>query len=459
MDVFHASSGTASTLKAERSASLKHLNEGPLKDSNVHPRNKSKNGDRFRDVEARSARLDANRSAMPPSTSDSAARVGVAFSAGMTINTRASSRPKRPLQPDAHEASQSSGAHLPPSVPASMPASAAPASVPADFIEKIDSKSGRHYWVNLKTKTRSWAPPDAGHARDNTAVTPELSTAGGTSSRNVTTLERRMPGSNDGPSSNDQGNQSVNSQPEEALHSAAPPVQRDNQKSASVRHQDDTQNVHTMSAQLSASTLAAERMRRQNLADLAATGANRIQSSAAVKLGGFIREVPKTHVEALPKVHANETVSIELEEVAVHTAPPPALQQRQDNTTQANSLPLAGFPGIAESGTITNGQSSRIQDLKAGVKASAVIANPASVRVKRPTHVTDAVTSGSSQPEAQRHRDPIRIDAPPFDDDDLKLAKRREEKAAARAAQRSLMSTLGARGSKPLHRNPDKERE
>ena len=29
--------------------------------------------------------------------------------------------------------------------------------------------------------------------------------------------------------------------------------------------------------------------------------------------------------------------------------------------------------------------------------------------------------------------------------------------AAARAAQRSLKSTLGATGSKPLHGNPDKE--
>jgi hypothetical protein len=35
------------------------------------------------------------------------------------------------------------------------------------------------------------------------------------------------------------------------------------------------------------------------------------------------------------------------------------------------------------------------------------------------------------------------------------LAKGREEKAAARAGQQRLMSAMGARGSKPLHRNPE----
>jgi hypothetical protein len=512
MDVFHASSSTASSLKAERSASLKHLNEGPLKDDNVHPGNKSKDGDTFRDVAARSARLDANRNAMPPSTLDSAARMGVAVSTVVTISTRASSRPKRSLQHDGHEASQSRGAHLPLSVPASISASAAPASVPADFIEKIDSKSGRHFWVNLKTKTRSWAPPDAVRARDNTTVTSELSTAGGASARNVTTSERRMPGSNDIPSSNEQGNQNVSNELEEALYSAAPPVQRDNQKSASVRHQDHTQSVHTTSARLSASTLAVERMRRQNLADLAAFGYAPHDASHALETRALSSDAAVT-AQALRAAGGASARNL-------HTLERGMPDSNQSPSSNAQSNQKASIE--LESGTITNSQSDGIQELQAGMKASAVKANAASVRVKQPTLATDAVTSGSSQPEAQRPRDPIHVakpsDAPPppfddddlklakrreekaaaraaqrslmsaagakrstgdeapphckshsevdelgppppFDDDDLKLAKRREEKAAARAAQRSLMSTLGARGSKPLHRNPDKERE
>jgi len=271
-----------------------------------------------------------------------------------------------------------------------------------------------------------------------------------------------MPDSNQSvaksPSSNAQGNQKVSNQLEEVLvHS----VQRDVRKSASVRHQDDTQRVHTIPALLSASTLAAERMRRQNLANLAAMGAHRTQSSAAVKLGQSIHEAHTTHVEASPNVHANQNVNIELEEVAGHSVPPAALQQRQDDTKHAHSLPLAGFPESAESGTIANGLSYEIQELQAGVKASAVEANAASQRLKQPTHAAAAVTSGSSQPPSLRPLDPAHAakpcDAPPppFDDGDLKLAKRREEKAAARAAQRSLMSALGARGSKPLHTNPE----
>ncbi len=575
-DGFRASKGCASSIQqAKHSTSLKHVAKGMLKDGEVQTANKRKDVDMTRSVTSPPARADADSSIMLPSAAPAC------VSSGTASKTRASSRPKRPLQPVVHDASQSSGARLPSLASAS--ASAALAGAPAEFIEKIDSKSDRHYWENLTTKTRSWAPPDV---RDNTAVTSQLFTAGGASARNVATLERRLPDSNDSPSSNEQGNQNVSSQLEEALHAAAPPVQRDvrksasvrhqddtqrvhtipallsastlaaermrrqnlanlaamgdvphdashaletravssdaavtaqapcaaggssvrnlytlergmpdsnqsvakspssnaqgNQKvsnqleevvvhsvqrdvrkSASVRHQDDTQRVHTIPALLSASTLAAERMRRQNLANLAATGAHRTQSSAAVKLGQSIREVHTTHVEASPNVHANQNVSIELEEVAGHSVPPAALQQRQDDTKHAHSLPLAGFPESAESGTIANGLSYGIQELQAGVKASAVEANAASQRLKQPTHVAAAVPSGSSQLQALRPRDPAHAakpcDAPPppIDDGDLKLAKRREEKVAARAAQQSLMSALGARGSKPLHRNPE----
>jgi hypothetical protein len=58
-------------------------------------------------------------------------------------------------------------------ITSSRPALAVPASkasaaldVHSGFVEKLDPKTGRAYWVNLKTGASSWNPPDAGHAPD-----------------------------------------------------------------------------------------------------------------------------------------------------------------------------------------------------------------------------------------------------------------------------------------------------
>jgi hypothetical protein len=104
----------------------------------------------------------------------------------------------RPLaaEPEIHVSSKSQkGMNR---ITGSRPALAVPASkasaalnVHAGFVEKLDPKTGRAYWVNLKTGASSWNPPDAGHAPDRssgaTAYAPKDrdATPGLTSTGNV----------------------------------------------------------------------------------------------------------------------------------------------------------------------------------------------------------------------------------------------------------------------------------
>jgi hypothetical protein len=284
-------------------------------------------------------------------------------------NMRASSRSKRPLERDGHEASHFSGAHYLSSVPASMSASAAPDSVHAGFIEEIDSKSGRSYWVNLKTKARSWAPPDAGHAaraRADAAVSSELPASRGASARNFISVERRMSELHDGALSNAQVDRNVNIELEELAHFAVPPMtQRDKQMKASVQRRDEMKHV---------------------------------------------------------------------------------LAQK-----------MSTFPEGVGADSVAKEQPKGIKQQQSSAQSSVANVNALSPQVKLSASVTDSVALGLSQAEVQRRRDPGRVAQPseappPFDEEDLKLAMRREAKAAARAAQKqsslSATSALGSTGSR-----------
>ena len=400
-------------------------------------------------------------------------------------NMRASSRPKRPLERDGHEDSQFSGANYLSSVPASMSASAAPDSFHADFIEKIDSKSGRSYWVNLKTKARSWAPPDAWHAasaRADAVVSLALPAVGGT-------FSTILPESNERPSTNAQVNRIVNIELEnDVARSTAPSMQRDKQKSAAVQRQGDTQDVHTVSPRAS-STSAGDRMLRQSLADLAAVGDDSVikHASSSTRLTdaagslelpasrgasarNFIpveRRTPESHDGASSNAQVNRNVNIELEEVA-HSAVPPTMQwdkqmkasvQRRDEMKHVLAQKMSAFPQGVGADSVAKEHPKGIKQQQSSAQSSVANANALSPQVKLSASVTDSVALGLSQAEVQRRRDPG-PDAqpseapPPFEEEDLKLAKRREAKAAARAAQKqsslSATSALGSSGSRSV---------
>ncbi len=343
-DVFREIASTASPFSVDQAASMKRT---------------------VRAVNARSVQLDGKGGSMPKTTSDFSAPVVAGIPTRTPPNMPASSRSKRLLEPDVHEAGRFSGAHLPSSVPALMSVSAAPAGVHADFVEKIDPKSGRTYWVNLSTKALSWAPPHAWHAavaRNDAAVTSELSAAGGAS----TTLERRMPKSNARPSSQSQVNRIVNIELEEVVARPASPfsMRRDKQKSASAQRQ------------------------------------------------GYVKRAPK----------------------------------------------WAGLSENVGADTVDKDQQNKNKQQPVSAQSSVVKANETSPQVTQPANVADVSTSGSLQPGVQRPLEPrdgiMHPDEPTaFDDDDMKLAKRRDAKAAA--AQRRLMSATGARGPNSSHRHPE----
>ncbi len=499
-DVFREVASTASPFSVDQAASMRRM---------------------VRAVNARSVQLDGKGGSMPKTTSDFSAAVVAGIPTRTPPNIPASSRSKWLLEPDVHEADRFSGAHLPSSAPALMSASAAPAGVHADFVEKIDPKSGRTYWVKLSTKARSWAPPHAWHAaaRNDAAVTSELSTAGGAS----TTLERRMPESNARPSSKSQVNRIVNIELEEVVARSAAPssMQRDKQKSASAQSQFATPDVPTISPRAPSLTSAGDLMRRQGLADLAAAGADyvmkvalssprisdsNVKSSTIVQVrqnahielekvvahsaaaptvqeqkqsvavtselsaaGGasttLERRMPESNARPSSKLKVNRIVNIELEEVVARSAAPSSMQrdkqksasaQRQGHVKRAPKW--TGLPENVGADTVDKDQQTKNKQQPVSAQSSVVKANETSAQVTQPANVADVSTSGSLQPGVQRPLEPrdgiMHSDEPTaFDDDDMKLAKRRDAKAAA--AQRRLMSATGARGPNSSHRHPE----
>jgi hypothetical protein len=452
---------------------------------------------------------------MPKTTSDIFAPVVAGIPTRTPPSMAASSRSKRP---DDHEAGRFSGAHISSSVPALVSAATAPAGVHANFVEKIDPKSGRTYWVNLSTKARSWAPPHAWHAavaRNNAVVTSELSAAGGAS----TSLERRMPGSNAKPSSKSPVNCNVNIELEEVVARSAAPssMQRDKQKSASVQSQCDIPDALAISPRAPSLTSAGDLIRRQSLADFAAVGEDyviklasssprfsnsNVKSSTIVQVrqnmrielekvvvhsaaapavqgeqqngvvaselsaaGGastsLERRMPGSNAKPSSKSQVNRNVNIELDEVVARSAAPSSMQrdkqksasvQRQGHVKRSLEQKVAGLPENIGADTVDKDQQNKNKQQPVSTQSYVVKANETSRQVTQPANVTDAATSGSLQPGVQRpleSRDIIMHSDEPtaFDDDDMKLAKRREAKAAARAAQRRLMSATGASGS------------
>jgi hypothetical protein len=366
----------------------------------------------------------------PPSTSDSSALAGAGIPALTASNKRASSRPNQPPRLDGHEASRFIVAHI----PSSVPAAAVPAGVSADFIEKIDSKSGRSYWVNLKTKTRSWVPPASLHAaraRNDAATTSVLSATGHASATNFATLERKMPESPDRPSCNAQGSRNVNIELEKGAQFAAPAsMQQEKQKSTCAQRQDNTQQEHATPATISTATLAAERMRRQNLADLAAAG-----DTFAFKLAGSGRRTPESRATLSPNVRADQNASIELEEVVAHSSPWTKVQGSQ-------SAKLVREKDVVHS--VQTGASAQRRDIMRHIRSQTMAGVPdgaeADALVKDQPAVVISDANASVQPEVQRARVSHAVSQPseasPFDEKDLKSAKRHEEKAAARSARK-----------------------
>ncbi len=389
-------------------------------------------------VTALSSKFDSKGGDLLLSTSRSSAPVGADILPRTDSSVPASILPNRSLQCDDRGVSQFSGAHHLSSSPASMSAAAAAAavsdSVRADFIEKIDSKSGRSYWLNLKTKARLWAPPDswnAARARNDAAVTSVLSAAG-----------------------------------------AAPAM------SASVQRRDDRQHPHTIPAAASASTVAAERIRRQNLADLAAAG-----DAVAIKLAGSGRSLPDSHVKTSPSVRVDENESIELEEVVVQSATAPVLKRDKGIAAVTSVLSASGAPSATNFTTMerripeSHDRPSSVAQVDQHVKAELDKAHSHNVQREKqkssslkhqvdvnrvlaqtitalpegdgadavvkhqPTNVSDVVASGSSQLDLQQpflsNSVTLASETPlPFDEEVLNSVKRREEKATARTARK-----------------------
>jgi hypothetical protein len=291
-DVFREIASTASTFSADQAASMKRM---------------------ARAVNARSIQLDGKGGSMPKTTSDFSAPVVAGIPTRTPPNMPASSRSKRLLEPDVHEADRFSGAHLPSSVPALMSASAAPAGVHADF---VDPKSGRTYWVNLSTKALSWAPPHAWHAaaRNDAAVTSELSAAGGAS----TTLERRMPESNARPSSKSQVNRS-----------SSPRISDSNVKSSTIVQV--RQNAHIELEKVVAHSAAAPTVQEQKQS-VAVTSELSAAGGASTTLE---RRMPESNARPSSQSQVNRIVNIELEQVVARPASPFSMQRDKQKSASA----------------------------------------------------------------------------------------------------------------------------
>jgi hypothetical protein len=305
-----------------------------------------------------------------------------------------------------------------------------------------------------------------------------LSAAGGASATNFTTLERKMPESPNWPSSNAQVNQNVNIELEKSAQFAAPAsMQQDKRKSTSAQRQEITHQEHAMPATISTATLAAERIRRQNLADHAAAG-----DAFVFKLAGSGRRTPESR--STPIVQVDQDSSIELEEVVAHTHSAAAhshynVQRRKSNAVITPELSAAGGSSTTNLTTVkrrmpeshvwpsTNAEddqsvklgrekvvvhsvqqdkqksaSAQRRDIMQQIRAQTIAGLPdgAAADAQPATVSSDANASGSSQPEVHRPRVSHAVakpsEAPPFDEKDLKLAKRREEKAASRSARK-----------------------
>jgi hypothetical protein len=175
--------------------------------------------------------------------------------------------------------------------------------------------------------------------------------------------------------------------------------------------------------------------------------------------------MPESYDGASSNAQVNPNVNIELEEVA-HSAVTPMTQgdkqmkasvQRRVEMKHVLAQKMSAFPEGVGADSVAKEQPKGIKQQQSSAQSSVANANALSPQVKLSASVTDSVALEILQAEVQRRRDPGRVAQPseappPFDEEDLKLAMRREAKAAARAAQKqsslSATSALGSTGSR-----------
>ena len=151
----------------------------------------------------------------------------------------------------------------------------------------------------------------------------------------------------------------------------------------------------------------------------------------------------------------NEVASAELVEVVVD--PPSAVTVERNGRTSASGNQRDRIPTRMPTNMRASSRPKRLLERDGhGASQFSSAHHLSTPQVKLPTNFADSATSGLPRPGVQRPRDPGSLAQPseappPFDEEDLKLAERREAKAAARAAQKqsslSATSALGWTGS------------
>ena len=304
-----------------------------------------------------------------------------------------------------HEMQISASDHRRNSAPKKI--SNAGSSTHAEIVKEVDTVSRRNCRASFQEGARSWSPPDALHtpelrthlaARDHnaSAVRPQRSRPGNSSAINAAHLERKMTELNANSSSIVRNDRSVLMELEEVVvHSAGSSIaQRHGQRSASGLRGNHARPAHT--TQMAVNAAGAE----------TAHAAEDRTKGVEMQLTRAISSARNAKVNSRP-----------VTELMCPPDPPPAVDEE--------GLKLAKQPEENAAARAALKQNSLGATAGFGGSGNDTQLRRMSKFVVQPSDANEA--------------------PPPFDEEDLKLANRRNEMAAARAAkkQSSLRTTAG----------------
>jgi hypothetical protein len=257
------------------------------------------------------------------------------------------------------------------------------------------------------------------------------SVVGIASARNLVSLERRVPNSNVRTSMDAPGHHKLNIELDEVVvHSAnSSTLQRNMKRRTSNRRQVDEQLVHAPQAALSLHLGSASDS--QNLVDPAVVG-----DVAGIKFASLGHRMPESNISPSGS-HFNQTVQVEIQQLK-HSASLSKIESSDKMSAPARHQDdhlqdVAAF----KTDILVDHEKEHLTEfeMQQGRKPSYAVKMKA--KSPRNMHRTNFERNEAIKSPHGSNADALpHVPPPPFDEEDLKIAKRREERAAARAARR-----------------------